>query len=489
MFASQVKWKWWALLSGIALLIAVFPVAHARSKRPIVAVFTIQDKTGQLTPEMIQQLTDYLRARVAGGGSFQVIPSSQLKQRLSQQKTESYKACYDEQCQIEIGRELAANKSLATQIVKVGTMCAVMSTLYDLKKAITDHSSTQKSGCRQDELVSAVEKVVASMDRKFRPRETKIEKPRPATMGTLRFDVKPDGATVLVDGVIRGRAPLMAAIELTPGKHVVRVELSGHQTWERKIDIHRGKEATARVELKKTVFVEVRVDTEPRGATVYLDKDLRGQTPLSLSLPARSDYQLQVKRPGYQEVNETLTLQDSKELSYSLRMTDEASRTRTEWISLELGSAYGEGPNGGFLGMGLGLQFFTLKWKYLFWTVVDMAGGLAPGGERAFGFFNTRAGFPLYFGKRNQHQLRLGLGLGWALYSLSDEVEFKYSDGIAPVTSSANVSPSIHYLYQFSGMYFIGLGIRAQIPMYCADPEPCPTAFWGSIPMGWAALP
>jgi len=135
----------------------------AKIERPIVIVFDIEAKAGAITAEEIDQLTNYLSGRMAEGNVFQVIPRTQLKERLTSQKKDSYQACYDQKCQLDIGRELAAEKSLATEILKVGSQCAIVTMLYDLKLAVTDRSSTVKGGCSQDELVASLETVVAKI--------------------------------------------------------------------------------------------------------------------------------------------------------------------------------------------------------------------------------------------------------------------------------------------------------------------------------------
>ena len=53
---------------------------------------------------------------------------------LLEQSKESFKKCYDEKCQIELGRQLPANKMVTTNIKKIGGKCRVAGSLYDLKK-------------------------------------------------------------------------------------------------------------------------------------------------------------------------------------------------------------------------------------------------------------------------------------------------------------------------------------------------------------------
>jgi hypothetical protein len=87
---------------------------------PVVAVFGLRDGTQALSEAERGQLTRYLAAQLAAGGRLLVVPEADLARALREKKAESYQECYDEACQIEIGRELAANKSVLTEVVKLG---------------------------------------------------------------------------------------------------------------------------------------------------------------------------------------------------------------------------------------------------------------------------------------------------------------------------------------------------------------------------------
>jgi len=97
-----------------------------------VVVFNVEARGINLEKDMLVRLSDYLASRLAESGEFLVVPRDQLKKRLIDQKAKSYKKCYDEKCQIELGREMAADKTLATQVIKLGSRCMVTSTLYDM---------------------------------------------------------------------------------------------------------------------------------------------------------------------------------------------------------------------------------------------------------------------------------------------------------------------------------------------------------------------
>lgn len=159
----------WSLVSG---------ALASADERPVVAVFDIQLRGLKLSQMDRVSLSDYLASRLAESGKFQVIPRDQLVERLASQKRSSFKACYDQRCQIEIGRELAAQKSLASKIMKLGSKCTLTASLFDLRKATTDLAATAKGGCSIDDLTAAIDKIADKLTANrhtLGPRQTERE--------------------------------------------------------------------------------------------------------------------------------------------------------------------------------------------------------------------------------------------------------------------------------------------------------------------------
>lgn len=149
-------------------------VSAAQAEAPVVVVFEIEDeraRSQRLSDEKTEALTDFLRSQLAAGGRFQVMPPGEVQQALRARKAESYKACYDEACQIEVGKELAAEKSLATKIARIGTSCLITSTLYDLARATTETSAPHRGACKDDDLLEGLERI-ASLLRGGGPAQT-----------------------------------------------------------------------------------------------------------------------------------------------------------------------------------------------------------------------------------------------------------------------------------------------------------------------------
>lgn len=169
-----------ASLVALSLLMGliVSGPSPARAGKPVVAVFDFKARGIKVHKETLVSLTDYLAAQLAGTGAFAVVPRGQIKRRLARQKVASYRRCYDQSCQIAIGRELAAAKSLAPTLMRLGRRCVVTLTLYDLRRAATDRAATVEGGCSEGDFTASVRAAVDKLvGRPARPG------PRPVAAG------------------------------------------------------------------------------------------------------------------------------------------------------------------------------------------------------------------------------------------------------------------------------------------------------------------
>jgi hypothetical protein len=132
----------------------------------VVAVFPVQAaaSTG-LEGDATDQLTDYITAKLAQSGKYRVVPRDQLKKALSAQKLESYQACYDQSCQIELGKAVAAEISLSVSILRLGQTCAVTGTVYDLRSDTAEQGSVVRAECAVDALAGAMDQVAEQLAR------------------------------------------------------------------------------------------------------------------------------------------------------------------------------------------------------------------------------------------------------------------------------------------------------------------------------------
>ena len=111
----------------------------------------------------VDQLTDYLAARLASGGGFRVVPRDLLHRRLAAQKRASFRSCYDQSCQIELGKELAAQKVLATRVFRLAARCTITANLFDLRTEASERAATLQTGCSDAALLGGISDLVGQL--------------------------------------------------------------------------------------------------------------------------------------------------------------------------------------------------------------------------------------------------------------------------------------------------------------------------------------
>ncbi len=69
--------------------------------------------------------------------------------------------------------------------------------------------------------------------------------------GTLRLDVRPDDASVYVDGTFSGSARELSRLQLSPGRHRIEIVRPGFRTYDRDVEVDSGRSLDLSVELEK----------------------------------------------------------------------------------------------------------------------------------------------------------------------------------------------------------------------------------------------
>ncbi|MFC6634653.1 PEGA domain-containing protein [Microbulbifer taiwanensis] len=126
---------------------------------------------------------------------------------------------------------------------------------------------------------------------------------RPA-WANVRISSNPPGATVTVEGKVLGTTPLNA--ELIQGDRVVSLSLPEHKTADIPVAVTAGVDQTlAPVDLGAADGL-LRVVSTPEGASVTVDGEFRGHTPLELALSSDGPHQLRFFKDGYTSVERSI---------------------------------------------------------------------------------------------------------------------------------------------------------------------------------------
>ena len=113
------------------------------------------------------------------------------------------------------------------------------------------------------------------------------------------FTSQPDGANVVVDGVVRGVTPL-TLYDLAPGRHHIRFEMDNYEGVDEFLVLREGViyQKNAVMEPIKGLLL---ITSDPTGCDIAFDGLSLGSTPrLITSLDAKEMYRLVLQKPGYQ---------------------------------------------------------------------------------------------------------------------------------------------------------------------------------------------
>ncbi|MGQ0501526.1 MAG: PEGA domain-containing protein [Panacagrimonas sp.] len=128
----------------------------------------------------------------------------------------------------------------------------------------------------------------------------------------------PAGAEILLDGVSSGHTP--QTLEVGSGAHRVELKLAGYAAWRDTLNVASKEPLTLPTVKLLPAEGVLKLSSQPAGASVNVDGEFRGQTPLALHLAPGRPHRLQVSAPGYRtaERSAEVAAESSQELSVAL---------------------------------------------------------------------------------------------------------------------------------------------------------------------------
>ena len=127
-----------------------------------------------------------------------------------------------------------------------------------------------------------------------------------ASTGSLMVTANLDGASVYVNGASVGSAPYEDA-DIRVGSHEVKVTKEGYADHVEIVRIRPGKSAELRASLT-LLPPSLRIVSDVPGATVFLDRNYIGATPVDINAVEPGDHQLTVSADGYDMYTETVSV-------------------------------------------------------------------------------------------------------------------------------------------------------------------------------------
>ena len=142
--------------------------------------------------------------------------------------------------------------------------------------------------------------------------------------GTVDCKTDPPGATVMVNGVERGKTPLVLT-HIPKGLAAITVKCAGYRDETRELRLTPGDRQTLALTLK-ALPARLNVVSSPEQARVFLDDDYQGKTPVTISSVTPGTHTLRVELAGHAPVTRTVTLANGAEGTEEFKMSSVLGR-------------------------------------------------------------------------------------------------------------------------------------------------------------------
>ena len=336
------------------------------AKKVIVAVFNVEFSGVRMAGRVRDALRDYIETRLTSSGAYEVVPPDQLKKALSKQKIRSYKKCYKQSCQISIGQELSADRTLSTKVTRIGRTCMVSMKLYHLKRMTSEKGETARGKCTEQGIMDAIQKVVDRLA-KSGGGSTGGGGPAPVVSGPsvsggevtsvvarLIVQVRPRSARVKVTGPGRFSATGGSSWEhkkLKPGTYQVLAGAAGYAAAQRTVTLGADDLKTVTIKLKRPG--KLVVTGSPAGARVEISGPggfsvVRGLPLVKVSGAAEGTYTVKVSRAGYGAVERQAQVSpgSTTRVAVTLKKGSAAGKAGIKWVTIP-GGSFMMGSNSG----------------------------------------------------------------------------------------------------------------------------------------------
>ena len=115
--------------------------------------------------------------------------------------------------------------------------------------------------------------------------------------GFIELSSSPTGAQIKIDGKFAGITPFTAPI-LSTGE-LVSISFDGYKTWTKKLSVNSNETKKISTVTLKPADGVINLVTAPSGATITMNEEYIGNTPLTLYLEAQEEHSISIFLNGY----------------------------------------------------------------------------------------------------------------------------------------------------------------------------------------------
>ncbi|HMW33154.1 MAG TPA: PEGA domain-containing protein [bacterium] len=315
----------------------VSALLFGQDKKPSIAVLDFKASEG-LTRGETATLTNRFRGILVQTEAFNVVEQEKMNEILKAQDFSMSDACNTAECAVQVGQLLGVERMIAGDIGKIGDVFTIDLRLIDVSTGKIVKTVTRDYEGKISGLLGVMKDVASTFA---------AIKPVSPAVGSITIQSTPSKATVSMDGKELNFVTPFVAENLTLGVHEIALRL-GTMKAVKTIEIKEGKNPVLNLRLEP-ITAPLSVASDPAGATVFVNGDRYGDTPLQIKLPIGS-HTLTVKQKEYEVFTQSIVLKENDpplviqaSLTKKIKTLSESSSNKKWWYILGGAAVLGGG--------------------------------------------------------------------------------------------------------------------------------------------------
>jgi formylglycine-generating enzyme required for sulfatase activity len=134
--------------------------------------------------------------------------------------------------------------------------------------------------------------------------------------GQMQFNSVPTGAELYIDNQLMGKTPLQT--EVLETGNLLKLAAVGYKTLEQEVSIRAGTTETWPLIELTVADGFLQISSSPSGASITIDKEFKGITPLTAPLSPLNSHQLEVFLEGYQKAIRRVNIEPEQQTSLAV---------------------------------------------------------------------------------------------------------------------------------------------------------------------------
>ncbi len=339
----------WVLALGFIVLLLPLSNLHAmQDQKQTLAVMEFEGFG--VDQFAVKTLTDRFRSKAVADGTFRIMERGAMDEILDEQKFQ-LSGCTSDECIVEMGQFLGVQYMLGATVGRVGDTFAISMRMISVESGeIIKTANFDITGKIDRLLTEGISEAAKLMFGSLKKADASV------VISTL-----PAGARLFLGGADRGLAPVDLQDLKAETPYDISIQLDDHKTFDTTLVLVEGRNNRIVLPLIRETG-ELSVEGSPENSKIFLGKSLVGKIPLLSFTYPTGEYELSVKKPGFQTFTNTIALETDQSLPIVVSLIPKSKKKAILFSTLLPGSGQ---LYQGYKGKGILLLASTLATAYL----------------------------------------------------------------------------------------------------------------------------